>query len=48
MAKGAPVGLMAQEVEKVHPEAVTEVGGVKFVNYDKATSLSSMLRAGGV
>jgi hypothetical protein len=40
------IGLMAQEVEKVHPEAVNEVGGVKFVNYGKATSLSSMLRAG--
>ena len=42
------VGLMAQEVEKVHPEAVTEIGGVKFVNYDKATNLASMLRSGRV
>lgn len=42
------VGLMAQEVEKKHPEAVTEVDGVKFVRYDKATNLASMLRAGGV
>lgn len=31
------VGLMAQEVEKDHPEAVSEIGGVKHVNYKKAT-----------
>lgn len=32
------VGLMAQDVEKRHPEAVHEVGGVKFVDYGKATA----------
>jgi hypothetical protein len=31
------VGLMAQDVERVRPEAVAEVGGVKFVDYDAAT-----------
>jgi len=36
------IGLLAQEVEKVHPEAVADVGlwpgaSVKFVNYDLAT-----------
>lgn len=35
---GGPVqiGLMAQEVEKRHPEAVAEFGGIKHVNYGKA------------
>lgn len=35
---GGPVqiGLMAQDVEAVHPAAVTEVGGVKHVDYAKA------------
>lgn len=28
------IGVMAQEVEKTHPEAVTEWGGYKAVNYD--------------
>jgi len=32
------LGLMAQDVEQHHPEAVTEVGGVKHVNYDTALS----------
>lgn len=31
------MGLMAQEVEKRHPEAVSESGGLKAVNYDVAT-----------
>ena len=36
--KGTPqIGVMAQEVEQHSPDAVTEVGGVKFVDYDKAT-----------
>jgi hypothetical protein len=30
---GLHVGLMAQDVEKVKPEAVTEIGGVKHVDY---------------
>jgi hypothetical protein len=43
---GSPVwqiGLMAQDVEKVAPEAVTEVGGYKMVRYDKATQYASDL-----
>ena len=38
--KGSPtptMGLMAQEVEKKHPHAVSSVGGVKAVNYREAT-----------
>jgi hypothetical protein len=31
------IGLMAQDVEKLYPEAVMEVDGVKMVNYDLAT-----------
>jgi hypothetical protein len=31
------IGLLAQEVEKLCPEAVTEIHGVKHVNYDLAT-----------
>jgi len=31
------LGLMAQDVEKVHPEAVRDVNGYKQVNYDAAT-----------
>ncbi len=31
------IGLMAQEVERVRPEAVHDIGGVKFVDYAKAT-----------
>lgn len=58
--KGDPtfhMGLLAQEVEKRHPEAVGEVGGIKTVNYQAATegaihhkgkpSLASHLRHGG-
>lgn len=42
------IGLMAQEVEQEHPEAVHEIEGVKFVDYGAATapSMASMLRAG--
>jgi hypothetical protein len=32
------IGLMAQEVEKKKPDAVTEVGGIKMVDYGKALS----------
>jgi hypothetical protein len=38
--KGEPktqIGLIAQEVEKSHPEAVRDVSGFKMVNYDTAT-----------
>lgn len=31
------IGLMAQEVEQRHPEAVAEIGGLKHVNYAEAT-----------
>lgn len=31
------IGLIAQEVEQSHPEAVGEAGGLKTVNYDLAT-----------
>ena len=31
------IGLMAQEVEKTHPDAVTTIGGIKAVDYGKAT-----------
>ena len=31
------IGLMAQDVEKVRPDAVVEIDGIKFVNYDAAT-----------
>lgn len=37
------IGLIAQHVEKVHPEAVTEMGGLKHVNYDLATKPSRMM-----
>lgn len=30
------MGLMAQDVEKVHPHAVVEIGGIKHVNYMEA------------
>ncbi len=32
------IGLMAQDVEKVKPEAVTEVNGIKAVYYDQAVA----------
>jgi hypothetical protein len=44
--KGSPrteVGLMAQDVEKVNPEAVAEIGGIKHVDYARATSYSAGL-----
>lgn len=37
------IGMLAQEVEKTKPEAVHEVGGIKFVNYDAATRPSQRL-----
>lgn len=35
---GGPIqmGMMAQEVEKKHPDAVKTIGGIKMVNYGKA------------
>lgn len=44
--KGDPVpriGVMAQEIEKFLPEAVTEVGGFKAVRYDLATERAAAL-----
>lgn len=37
------IGVMAQEVEKTNPDAVTEVGGYKAVDYGKATRDSAGL-----
>lgn len=37
------IGLMAQEVEEVVPEAVGNIGGLKGVRYDLATKLSAAL-----
>jgi len=44
------IGLMAQDVEKHHPEAVGVMGGYKTVDYDKATEDSERPEraAGGV
>jgi hypothetical protein len=35
---GVHIGLMAQDVEKVRPEAVTEIEGMKAVYYDRAVA----------
>ncbi len=46
--KGDPmprIGLMAQDVEKVRPDAVHEVGGFKAVDYGKATEWSRGIAA---
>lgn len=37
------IGLVAQEVEKVAPDAVIELGGVKRVHYGKATERAAQL-----
>jgi hypothetical protein len=37
------IGLMAQEVEKVRPDAVVEIGGYKAVDYGRATQFASEL-----
>lgn len=37
------IGLMAQEVERNNPDAVTEIGGYKAVDYGKATRFASDL-----
>lgn len=42
--KGSPtfhMGLMAQDVEKSHPDSVGEHAGIKTVNYDEATTDSA-------
>jgi hypothetical protein len=33
------IGLMAQEVEREFPQAITEINGIKCVNYDLALKL---------
>lgn len=37
------IGLIAQEVEDREPDAVGKIGGIKAVNYDKATSRAAEL-----
>lgn len=37
------IGVMAQEIEQKRPDAVTEVGGFKTVDYSKATDLAASL-----
>lgn len=37
------VGVMAQEVEKTNPDAVIEIGGVKAVDYGRATDVAATL-----
>jgi hypothetical protein len=49
--KGSPethIGLMAQDVEKKHPESVHEVNGLKHVDYDSATQDAIKRARGGV
>ncbi len=46
--KGMPqthIGLLAQDVEKTMPDAVSEVGGLKMVDYDRATKKSAQMEA---
>lgn len=48
--KGSPkteLGLIAQEVEGKHPDAVHEIGGLKAVDYDKAIPSRHEKAAGG-
>lgn len=33
---GTQIGLMADEVEEIHPSAVVEIGGIQHVNYEMA------------
>jgi len=47
--KGAPayhIGLMAQDVETINPDAVAEIGGYKAVNYHAATEAAKRLHTG--
>lgn len=37
------IGLIAQEVERLRPDAVVEIGGLKHVDYGKATERSRMI-----
>lgn len=42
------VGLLAQEREKIDPDSVVEVGGLKVVNYGRALHRSRMMGSGRV
>jgi hypothetical protein len=42
------IGLMAQDVEKRHPSAVSSMGGLKFVDYEKAVSRVKKQVGGGL
>jgi hypothetical protein len=37
---------MAQDVEKINPDAVAEIGGYKAVNYQMATEAAKRFRMG--
>ena len=39
------IGLLAQEVEAINPDAVAEFGGVKAVHYGKATDMAARINA---
>ena len=41
------IGLLAQEVEKKHPEAVTTINGLKGVDYKEATDDAVRSMGGG-
>src|SRR5262249_41936081 len=41
------IGIMAQDVEQDRPDAVANVGGMKFVDYDRATQEAARLRNRG-
>lgn len=40
------IGVMAQDVETIRPDAVVEINGVKHVYYDRATERSRMMSEG--
>jgi hypothetical protein len=47
--KGAPayhIGLMAQDIERINPDAVAEIGAYKAVNYHMATEAAKQLHKG--
>lgn len=35
LPKGKQIGVIAQEVEKINPEAVKTINGIKHVDYSK-------------
>lgn len=42
------IGVMAQEVERVNPAAVREIGGIKHVDYGKVAARAHFARAFGI